>query len=281
MVHSRKKYMLDESGGRRDSKLGRPRPIYQFQKVRLKYSRKSLFQNTFRITALCGRDRIVVSTLRCGRNNPASVSAYSSEEKDAMRYLDEVLFLHLPSIVNTTGSRLHKMPDFSVSHNGIPTEDGIKGLVIAFFNGSVTGLHKAYRESCEFPLRSRPYDNIRLVCKIILPRIEINYAGSLVATFEYRDFQGGVVLKDVEAKIEVTPYPDDRYSTVTSLQLLNLGNSSVSFNYLNNAANDLYVPFHEMNHPFYNYCEIFFKRLFYGPYWKILDKVVTYKSFPK
>ncbi|GFQ80065.1 uncharacterized protein TNCT_266731 [Trichonephila clavata] len=208
-------------------------------------------------------------------------------------YVDEVLSEHLPRIVEKASLDIYKIPDFYFNVQDTLSEvEEFEGTVL-FHSGNLTGLSTVNRRFCRYSSGSS--DDNRIVCNIVLPRVDVRYSGRYEATtglttsygvrVQQRDFYSEIVFRDVEAQIELTKLNDSEQPSITNLLLLREGKLMKLFQYndvtKNRLFNRFYVPFHEISKPFYQKCAHLFQQLFYGSYREVLEKAFSTMEYPE
>ncbi|GFW94848.1 uncharacterized protein TNCV_3397281 [Trichonephila clavipes] len=223
----------------------------------------------------------------------ALTSAYTEDQNDVNKYVDEVLSVHLPRYVKNTDLDIYEMPQFyfNVREFSVANEENYG--VVTFYRGNLTGLSAVHRRVCHRSVRLT--DSVSIICNIILPRVDVRYRGRYeVSTGSFssyndqvrqRDFFGVISVRNVEAQIEVkTSAEGDQYS-VTNLLLLSKGGFSKGFMYNdvgeNRLYNNLYIPFEEISKPFYKRSFYVFQQIFYGSFKSALERAVASVSFPR
>ncbi|GFQ80061.1 uncharacterized protein TNCT_266711 [Trichonephila clavata] len=223
----------------------------------------------------------------------AFVTPYREDTSDVDEYVDEVLSEHLPRIVEKANLDAYKIPDFyfNVQDTVLEAEE-FEGTVL-FHSGNFTGLNTVNRKFCLYSPRS-PGKN-RIVCNVILPRVSVRYRGRYEATeglttfhgdrVQQRDFYSEVLLRDIEAQIELTKLRDGEEPSITNLLLLGEGEVSKIFQYndvsQNRLFNQFYVPFHKISGPFYQKCAHLFQKIVYSSYREVLEKSFSTVDYPE
>ncbi|GFW31700.1 uncharacterized protein TNCV_4683721 [Trichonephila clavipes] len=210
-------------------------------------------------------------------------------------YVDEVLSDRLTSIVQKANLDSTEMPDFYFNvQDPLVKAEVFDGTVI-FHSGNLTGLSSVYRKFCRY--LSRSSGSIRIVCNVVLPRVSGAYRGRYETTAEYitsesnnnrvqqRDFYIVVFLRNVEAQIELTKLNDNEQPSISNLLILGEGEVTKVFQYnnvcKNRVLNRFYVPYHEINGPFYQKFTHLFQQIFYGSYREVLENAFSTVEYPE
>ncbi|GFT36889.1 uncharacterized protein NPIL_237281 [Nephila pilipes] len=183
------------------------------------------------------------------------------------------------------------MPEFYFDVVNFSSEDEAFESTVTFHSGNLTGLSSMYRKFCQH--LSKSSGNIRVICNIVLPRVEVIYGGRYETTTGYttsygdreqqRSFYGKILIKDVEAQIELRNSDDAEKLTVTNLLILGKREVLKIFQYNYVAENHhkrFYVPFHEISGPLYQKCFDVFQEVFYGSFRNALERAVADVAYP-
>ncbi|GFY37847.1 uncharacterized protein TNIN_144971 [Trichonephila inaurata madagascariensis] len=182
-------------------------------------------------------------------------------------YVDEVLSGHLPRIFRKASLDSNEMSDFYFNIQDPLVEAEV-------FDGS-----------------------IRIVCNVVLPRVSVAYRGRFEATTEYitsqnnkdkvqqRNFYSEVLLRNVEAQIELTKLKDNEEPSISNLLILGEGEVTKVFQYndifKNRILSRFYVPYHQISGPFYQKCSHIFQKIFYGFYREVLENAFSTVEYPE
>ncbi|GFT30067.1 uncharacterized protein NPIL_617501 [Nephila pilipes] len=224
----------------------------------------------------------------------AVATAYRGEEDATLnRYIDNVLSVQLPRVVENRGLNPYELPGFSFNvQDSSSVEDELSEGIVTFSSGNLKGLTSVYKKSCERPSRSS--GTLNVICNIVLPRVEVRYRGLYEVTSRYtssdrdqelgREFYGEIVARDVEAQIEVTVSDGDRNPSLTNLVLLGKGEVTKRFQYDDETEserlNRLDVPFEQIRKPFYQRGLRIFQEVFYGSYRKAVESALANLPYP-
>ncbi|GFQ80092.1 uncharacterized protein TNCT_266871 [Trichonephila clavata] len=187
-----------------------------------------------------------------------------------------------------------EMPDFYFNvQDPLVKAEVFDGTVI-FHSGKLTGLSSVYRKNCGH--LSRSSGSITIVCNVVLPRVSVAYRGRYETTTGYitsnnkdrvqqRDFYSEILLRDVEAQIELIKLNDNDQPSITNLLLLGEGEVTKVFQYNNvsksHVLNHFYVPYHEISGPFYQKLVHLFQQIFYGSYREVLENAFSTIEYPE
>ncbi|GFQ80086.1 uncharacterized protein TNCT_266841 [Trichonephila clavata] len=222
------------------------------------------------------------------------VAPYSGDIDHVNEYVDEVLSDHLPTVVEKANLDTTEMPDFYFNvQDPLVKAEVFDGTVI-FYSGNLTGLSFVNRKYCGY--LSRSSGSIRIVCNVVLPRVSVAYRGRYETTTGYitsennkarvqqREFYSEILLKDVEAQIELTKL-NDEHPSITNLLLLREGEVTKVFQYnnayKNHVLNRFHVPYHEISGTFYQKFIHLFQQIFYGSYREVLENAFSTVEYPE
>ncbi|GFS95836.1 uncharacterized protein NPIL_113211, partial [Nephila pilipes] len=223
----------------------------------------------------------------------AVATAYRGEEDDSLnRYIDNLLSVQLPRVVENRGLNPYGLPDFSFNVQDSSVEEELSEGIVTFSSGNLKGLSSVYKKSCERPSRSS--GTLNVICNIVLPKVDVRYRGRYEVTSRYtssyrdqelgRDFYGEILARDVEAQIEVTVSDGDRNPSLTNLVLLGKGEVTKRFQYDDETEserlNRLDVPFEQIRKPFYQRGLRIFQEVFYGSYRKAFQSALANLPYP-
>ncbi|GFQ80089.1 uncharacterized protein TNCT_266861 [Trichonephila clavata] len=183
------------------------------------------------------------------------------------------------------------MPQFYFNVQEFYTAKEVFDGTVKFYRGNLTGLSAVHRRFCQRSLRST--DSVTLICNIVLPRVDVRYRGryevptgssSYKVQVRQRDFFGDISVSNVEAQIEVKTSINGDQPSITNLLLLGKGDFRKGFQYNdvreNRLYNQLFVPFDEINEPFYKRSLYAFQQVFYGSFRNALERAVASVSYP-
>ncbi|GFT30057.1 uncharacterized protein NPIL_617461 [Nephila pilipes] len=175
-------------------------------------------------------------------------SAYTGDREEVHKYVDKVLSEYLPKVVEDASLDVYEMPDFYFNVQDSSAEDEVFEGTVTFYSGNLTGLSTVHRKVCQS--LSRSPDSIRIICNLVLPRIEVIYTGQYGVSTGYsssygvggqkRNLYGKILIRDVEAQIELKKLDDVEKPTVTNILLLGKGQVTKRFTYIDVNENNLF-----------------------------------------
>ncbi|GFQ80074.1 uncharacterized protein TNCT_266781 [Trichonephila clavata] len=219
-------------------------------------------------------------------------SAYTEDQTDINKYIDEILSVHLPRHVKNADLDVYEVPDFYFNVRDNSASNDVFVGNVTFYRGNLTGLSVVHRGFCQRSLTST--DSFSIICNIVLPRIDVRYRIRYEVLHEHsssykdlerkREFFGDISVRNVEAQIELKAPVDGDQLTVTNLLLL--GEEEVrkrlDFSDVNKNGfyNHLPIPIREISTPFFKSSYYAFEQALYGSFRNALERAVASVSYP-